>query len=89
MTRPFTVLINPTTKKVMLLDNFKVRYNRMRKRIADWVNLLNSYPDIQFIMVTLTYAPEHTWQPNHVREFMLSYRKNLLIFEIRKSQNMP
>jgi hypothetical protein len=61
----------------MVLDNFKVRYNRMRKRIADWVNILKPVPDIQFVMITLTYAPEHDWEPNHIREFMLSYRKVL------------
>jgi hypothetical protein len=25
----------------------------------------------------LTYAPEYNWEPNHVREFMLSYKKVL------------
>jgi hypothetical protein len=50
----------------------------MRKRIADWVNVLNGvYPEKRFIMVTLTYAPEHDWQPNHIRTFMLSMRKTL------------
>jgi hypothetical protein len=50
----------------------------MRKRIADWVNILNSgNPDYKFIMVTLTYAPEYKWQPNHIRTFMLSMKKLL------------
>jgi hypothetical protein len=50
----------------------------MRKRIADWVNVLNGfYPDKRFIMVTLTYAPKRDWQPNHIRSFMLSMRKTL------------
>ena len=77
MSRPFTILINRGTNKVMVLDNFKVRYNRMRKRIADWVEILNPLPDIMFVMLTLTYAPEYQWEPNHVREFMLSYKKVL------------
>ncbi|MGA2503513.1 MAG: hypothetical protein ABSG01_05415 [Anaerolineales bacterium] len=50
----------------------------MRKRIADWVNILNGvYSDKKFIMVTLTYAPEYKWEPNHIRAFMLSMRKLL------------
>ncbi|MCE9644458.1 MAG: hypothetical protein K8S20_00550 [Chloroflexi bacterium] len=77
MAKHFTVLINHGTNRVMVLDNFKVRYNRMRKRIADWVNILKPVPDIQFVMITLTYAPQFDWQPNHIREFMLAYRKQL------------
>jgi hypothetical protein len=50
----------------------------MRKRIADWVNILNGvYSDKKFIMVTLTYAPKFEWEPNHIRAFMLSMRKLL------------
>jgi hypothetical protein len=77
MSRPCTVLINRSSHKVMVLDNFKVRYNRMRKRIADWVNLLRTYPDIKYVMITLTYAPEHNWEVNHIRTFMKSIRKVL------------
>ena len=77
MAKHFTVLINRGTNRVMVLDNFKVRYNRMRKRIADWVKILEPLPAIQFVMLTLTYAPQFDWQPNHIREFMLSYRKEL------------
>lgn len=77
MANHYTILLNRKTNQVMVLDNFKVRYNRMRRRIAGWVEIMRSYPDIQFVMVTLTYAPEHDWQPNHIREFMLSYRKVL------------
>jgi len=50
----------------------------MRKRITEWANILNGiYTDKEFIMVTLTYAPEFDWEPNHVRAFMLSMRKLL------------
>ena len=61
----------------MVLDVFKVRYNRMRKRIADWVNTVKSLSEYKFIMITLTYAPEHVWEANHIREFMLSLKKFL------------
>lgn len=79
MSSQFTVLINRTLKKVLVLDNWKVRYNRMRKRIADWVRVLDgiSRQEYQFVMITLTYAPQHQWQPNHIREFMLDLRKVL------------
>jgi hypothetical protein len=69
------VLVNKVTKKVILLDIWKVRYNRMRERVGEWVRVLSVYNDIQFIMVTLTYAPEFDWQPNHIRSFMLATRK--------------
>jgi hypothetical protein len=53
------------------LDNYKVRLNRMRKRIADWVNIINgANSDKKLIMVCLTYAPGYEWQPNHIRTFM-------------------
>jgi len=79
MSSQFTVLINRVTKKVLVLDNWKVRYNRMRARISDWVKTLDptSRDDYQFVMLTLTYAPEYQWQPNHIREFMLSMKKLL------------
>jgi hypothetical protein len=77
MPNRYTVLINRASNQVMVLDNFKVRYNRMRKRIAEWVKLLSAVPDFKYVMVTLTYAPEYDWEPNHIRQFMLSLRKVL------------
>jgi hypothetical protein len=77
MTGHYTILINKSSKKVMVLDNWKVRYNRMRKRVADWVNVLTIYSDIKFVMITLTYAPENNWEPNHIRAFIKSVRKVL------------
>jgi hypothetical protein len=49
----------------------------MRKRVAEWVQSVNSLYDYKFIMITLTYAPEFGWKPNHIREFMLSLKKVL------------
>jgi|GEM_PF-5183290 len=77
MSRPYTVLWNRRSRKVIVLDNFLVRYGRMRKRIADWVNVLKIYSDIKFVMVTLTYTPENNWEVNHIRTFMKSIRKVL------------
>jgi hypothetical protein len=61
----------------MVLDVFKVRYNRMRKRIADWVETVKSLSEYKFIMITLTYAPAYDWEANHIREFMLTLKKLL------------
>lgn len=77
MRRPYVLLINRVSKKVILLDTWKVRYNRMRQRVGEWVRVLSIYSDIQFIMSTLTYAPECEWEPNHIRSFMLAMRKTL------------
>ena len=77
MTNPYTILINQSLKKVLVLDNTKTRYNRMRKRIASWVEVLNPVEDIKFVMVTLTYAPMYEWEPNHIRTFMLEIKKLL------------
>jgi len=75
--RSYTILINQSQKKVLVLDNFRVRYNRMRKRIALWVEVLEHVQDMKFIMVTLTYRPEFEWERNHVRTFMQEIRKIL------------
>jgi hypothetical protein len=77
MGRRFTVLRNPGLGKVMVLDPCQVRYNRMRNRISTWANVLNVYSDIKLVMVTLTYSPEHTWEPNHIKAFMRSMRRTL------------
>jgi len=61
----------------MVLDNAKTRCNRMRKRIASWVEVLNPVENLKFVLVTLTYAPIFEWEPNHVRTFMLSIKKVL------------
>jgi hypothetical protein len=61
----------------MVLDVFKIRYNRMRKRISDWVNIVNTLSDFKFIMISLTYAPEYDWEANHIRVFMLSLKELL------------
>lgn len=77
MTPFYTVLVNPGLQKVMVLDPARVRYNHMRTRIAAWANVLNQYSDTQLVMVTLTYAPEHTWEPNHIKVFMRSMKHTL------------
>ncbi len=79
MSRPYTVLRNSRSHKVIVLDNFLVRYGRMRKRIADWVRvLLTNYEfNFKYVMITLTYAPENNWEVNHIRTFMKSIRKVL------------
>ena len=77
MARRYTILRNPGLQKVMVLDPCRVRYNRMRTRISTWANVLSVYGDIKLVMVTLTYAPEHTWAPNHIKVFMRSMRHEL------------
>lgn len=77
MSNRYTILYNIGLGKVMVLDVARVRYNRMRRRISDWVNTVNNIPDFKYAMVTLTYAPENQWKVNHIREFMQSLRKVL------------
>ena len=77
MARRYTILRNPGLQKVMVLDPWQVRYNRMRTRVSTWANVLNVYSDTKLVMVTLTYASEKTWEPNHIKVFMRSMRRTL------------
>ncbi len=77
----YTVLINRNTGKVLYLDTFKMRYDRLRGRVRDWADLVGN--DGLLYMYTLTYDTKGTlgdactWQPNHIRDFMLQLRKVL------------
>jgi len=77
----FTTLVNRISGRVLIIDNDKTRYNRLRQRVHDWADLIGN--DGSLYMYTLTYDTKgtlgsaHQWRANHIREFMLALRQYL------------
>jgi hypothetical protein len=66
--------------KTIKVDPAQVRLGRMRRRISAWSEVVDEIKKkraIRMVMATLTYAPEHEWDINHIRDFLKAIRRSL------------
>lgn len=73
-------VVNEITGKMVYLDGTKSRLARMRRRVGAWAELFLSIFDeskMRMVMITLTYAPEHTWSKNHIRDYLRVLRRHI------------
>lgn len=76
----FVCFYNPTSRKFMYIELYKVRYSRMRRSIVEWANLMNltySSDSYRRVMITLTYKGVNDWQPNDITDYVKSLRARL------------
>lgn len=73
----FVVFQSKSNGKLIVVDTLYARYTRMRKRIKSWVDVVAGEPDARCVMLTLTYKPGQSWQPNDIRDFMSSLKRLL------------
>ena len=69
---------NKVTGEVINTDTHQVRVSRMRRRVRAWADTWGHIYDPnkhRLVMVTLTYRDNDGWRPNHIREFLLRYRR--------------
>ena len=63
------------TGEVVSVTAWEVRMRRMKHRLKTWVRA--SPEGLDYIVVDLTYAPEHSWRPLHISEFLAVVKKYL------------
>jgi hypothetical protein len=74
----YAVMYNFRTMQTFVVDTVKARYDRMRRRICAWADVVNgSGMGGEMVMVGLTYRPGKCYSPNDIRSFMLAMRKKL------------
>lgn len=80
MAKKFGRIYNARTRQLIVPDPVKIRLARMRRRIFHWVEMMQTHHQkglTRLVMVTLTYAPENDWKANHMRDFMLAFRRSI------------
>lgn len=88
-----TRLLNKVTGEVLELTpemKHKFRLSRMQSRVYAWANAVKAFGGLKGgrsyrqVMITLTYAPDVQWSPNHIRDFIKGLRRvcgdNLLAY---------
>jgi hypothetical protein len=73
----YIVFLDKLTGKVITVDTVKARYDRMRKRIKSWADVIGEIPGSRLVMVGLTYRPGDEYHPNHIRDFMSRVKRKL------------
>lgn len=73
----YAVFYNPALGKVVMVDQVRQRYDRMRKRIKAWVELMDGVENARLMMITLTYRPGVDWMPNDIRDYMHKLKRKL------------
>jgi hypothetical protein len=73
----YSVVYSVPLGKVLVIDQVKVRYDRMRKRIKALSDVLSGVPGARLVMVGLTYKPGDGYEPNHIRDFMSLAKRKL------------
>jgi hypothetical protein len=73
----YVVFIDKMTGQIFTLDTVKARYDRMRKRVKAWADVLGDIPNARLIMVGLTYKPSECYKPNDIRDFMSKVKRKL------------
>lgn len=73
----YIVFLDKVSGQVVTVDTVKARYDRMRKRIKSWADVVGEVPGSRLIMVGLTYRPGEEYQPNHIRDFMSKVKRKL------------
>lgn len=71
-------IINKVTGEVVKTDTHELRLSRMRRRVKAWAEAWSRVYDQnkhRLIMVTLTYKDCDGWRPNHIRDFLVRYRR--------------
>ena len=71
-------LINKVTGEMIDTDTHRLRLSRMRRRVKAWADAWGKVYDPnrhRMVMVTLTYKDKDGWRPNHIRDFMRSFRR--------------
>jgi hypothetical protein len=63
------------TGEVVSVTAWEVRMRRMKHRLKTWVRA--SPEGLDYIVVDLTYAPEHSWRPLHISGFLAVVKKHL------------
>lgn len=69
----YVVLVNRARGKVAVVDQFKVRLAKMRKRIFAWASVVETYKEVRgarTIMVTLTYKNKDDYQAGHIGSYL-------------------
>lgn len=80
--RRFSLMLNHTTGKWVVIDNFKVRYQHTLDRVKSWANIMSDV-EARKCMISLTYDREGTlvkasdWSRNHIRTFMKELKRRL------------
>lgn len=74
-------LLNTETGQILQADNRATRMARLGRRVHAWSDTLakarTRQGQARLIMITLTLRPGVSWQPQMMRDFMLSFRKRL------------
>lgn len=73
-------IINKVTGQVIQTDTHQLRLSRMRRRVKAWADTWGRVYDEskhRLVMVTLTYADKDSWRPNHIRDFLIRYRRSI------------
>ena len=74
----YVVLTNRVTGKVCIVDQVKARYDRLRNRIHNWATIISTIPGKKrMVMIGLTYREGEPWQPNDIRDFMITVKRKL------------
>lgn len=71
---------NRVTGEILQIDRKKARLRRCQKRVKAWAEVIQpvqAAKSTRMVMLTLTYAEIDDWGVNHIRDFMLTVRKNL------------
>jgi hypothetical protein len=76
----WTVLRHKTTGEVVIVDAFRKRLEKMRKRIVAWAEIVEPYAKknrCRTIMVRLSYAKIEDYQAGHIREYLKRCKERL------------
>jgi len=62
--------VNLETGEVERVDYHTLRIRRMVKRVKDWARYIPDPSEADYIGITLTYAPQHKWEKEHISDYM-------------------
>lgn len=73
---------NKKSGQVLEFSRRYARVRRMQRRVFAWANTLRPFLEkrgqgFRLVMVRLSYAPEFTWKPNDIRDFMKLVKRKL------------
>lgn len=75
----FICLYSHGLRKFMYIDLIKARYDRMRKSVLEWADLMKMVFEYghRMVMLTLTYRNMNDWKANDIDRFVKKLRKTL------------
>lgn len=69
---------NKVTGEIVMTTSRELRIRRLKRRVRAWIELMELVrrdKGCRMVMVTLTYRGIDDWRANHIRDFMIEYRK--------------